>query len=159
MAASNLVVQALQFVKIQVFRIQPTFSCRFLARSDACLLVRVKRILSNGTVVHLGGNIGGTSALSEKLRHDAPAARESQPCMVISPPAPGSERLRLGDPWHMRCWVRDETDRAGVGVLEEPEVRAPGSATRPQPLSMDSNFPYAMPTTQAPAFLRLAPPG
>lgn len=88
-------------------------------------------LLSDGTKVHLGGKVEGSTSLADKFREDAKRAKAGYPRAVCSLPSPGTERLDLTNAWHLDCWVRDEADRARALVIDAPEVKAPAEWDEP----------------------------
>lgn len=79
--------------------------------------------LTDGTVVHLGGNVEGDSPLAAQLRTAANEAKRGSPGTLCIGPPPGSRAvLDLDDAQLVNVWVRQVADRAGVAVYSAPNV-------------------------------------
>lgn len=79
--------------------------------------------LTDGTMVTLGGDVQGTSAVAAKLRSSAARARKGAPDAVEVGTQPGAWRdLDLYDPQLVNVWVRTAADKSGVGVMRAPEL-------------------------------------
>lgn len=90
--------------------------------------------LADGTVVNLGGDVEGTSAVAAKLRMSAARARKGAPDLLSVGMQPGGfEKLDLDDAQLVNVWVRTTAAKAGVAVLSAPDVEPIVSDEDPGP--------------------------
>jgi hypothetical protein len=91
--------------------------------------------LADGTVVSLGGEVDGDSALAARLRLDAADAKHGAPDLISVGAQPGSwERLDVNNAQLVNIWVRTAADKARIAIISAPEVG---------PLPADNRAPVA----------------
>jgi hypothetical protein len=83
----------------------------------------VKWVFSDGTTVHLGGKVQGTSALAQAIRMDVSWSKggDRVPVRVHPNPAP-PDTLDLDDPQLVDAWLTNWSVRTDVSITSAPEV-------------------------------------
>jgi hypothetical protein len=97
--------------------------------------------LSDGTVVRLGGDVEGSTALAVRLRMAASAAKRGAPDLVSYGPQPGAwAPLDLANESLVNIWVRTAAAKAGVAVLKAPELAPDGESSTARPVNPDGRL-------------------